>query len=137
MNEWSVPVAPFLMPIVVIIVVFSFTAVMAWLGARRKERDAFYKSETLKKIAEAQGGGANAIEFLREQERISARQRREGQKLGGLITMAVGIGMMVLLKPMLAHDPDPVAQQVYLAGLIPLLIGVVLLAYSVFLAPKE
>ena len=136
MND-GVPVAPFLMPIVVIVVVFSFTAVMAWLGARRKERDAYYRNETLKKIAEAQGGGANAIEFLREQERITARQRREGQKLGGMITLVVGIGMMIFLKAMLARDADPTAQQAYLVGLIPLLIGAVLLAYSFILAPKE
>jgi hypothetical protein len=123
-----------LVPIVTIIVVFSFTAAMAWLAARRKEREAFYRSETLKKIAETQGGGAgSALEFLREQEKITARHRRGGQTLGGLITAAVGIGMMIFLRSM--HDPD--AQQAYLVGLIPLLIGIVLLTYSAFLAPKE
>ena len=133
----NLSVAPILLPIVVIVVVFSFTAAMAWLGARRKEREAYYRSETLKKVAEGQGGGASAIELLREQEKIDVRRRQEGQKLGGLITIAVGIGMMTFLKVGLAHDPDPTAQQAYLAGLIPLLIGVVLLIYSYLLAPKE
>jgi hypothetical protein len=35
------------------------------------------------------------IEFLREEEKNATRRRQEGQKLGGLITVAVGIGMMV------------------------------------------
>ena len=137
MNDWGVSLAPFLMPVAVIAIVFSFTAVVTWLGYRRKEREAYYRSETLKKIAESQGSGVNATEFLREQERISTRQRREGQKLGGMITLAVGIAMMIFLKPMLARDPDPAAQHAYLVGLIPLFIGVVLLVYAFVLAPKE
>jgi uncharacterized membrane protein (GlpM family) len=52
-------------------------------------------------------------------------------KIGGLVTTAVGIGVMALLRG-LEHD-DPV----YLAGLIPLLIGVALLIYPFLLAPKE
>lgn len=118
-------------------VVFSFVATLAWLGNRRKEREAYYRSETIKKIAETQGNGANAIEFLREQEKIFLSRRTDSQKLGGLICIAVGVGSMVLLKAMLASDVDPAAHQAYLAGLIPLLIGVVLLTYSLFLAPKE
>jgi uncharacterized membrane protein YczE len=50
-----------------------------------------------------------------------------------LITAAVGIGVMIFVHSM--YDPD--AHQAYLAGLIPLLIGVVLLGYSLFLAPKQ
>jgi hypothetical protein len=136
MNE-NISVSPVLVPIVVIIVVFSFTAAMAWLAARRKEREAYYRSETVKKIAEGPGGGASAIEWLREQERIASRRRQEGQKLGGLISMAVGAGMMVFLKMAFAANANPTARQTYLVGLIPLLVGVVLLAYSFFFAPKD
>lgn len=118
-------------------VFFSFIATMTWLRTRRKEREAYYRNETLKKLAEGQGGAASAIEFMREKERIAVRQRLEGQKLGGLVTVAVGIAIMVFLKGVTASDSDPAAHQVYLVGLIPLLIGVVLLAYSLFLAPKE
>ena len=131
------PVSPLLIPIVSVICSFSFAAVVTWLATRRKERESYYRHETLKKLAEGQGGGASAIEFIREQERISARHRREGQKLGGLITAAVGVGMMVFLKAIGATDSDPAAHQVYLVGLIPLMIGVVLLTYSFLLAPKD
>lgn len=128
---------PILLPIVVVVTTFSFVAVVVWLGARQKEREAYYRNEMLKKMAEGPTGGANAIEFLREQERIGARRRREGQQLGGMITIAVGIAMLVFLKSMLAHDSDPAAQQAYLVGLIPFLIGVVLLTHSFFFAAKE
>jgi len=121
-------------PIVSVICVFTFVAVAAWSGNRRKEREAFYKSETLKKIAETQGaGGATAIELMREEEKRDQRRRIEGQKLGGLITIAVGIGLMVFLRMM----PDTAEDKAYYVGLIPLLIGFVLIVYSYFLAPKE
>jgi len=110
------------------IALFSFIAVASWADARRKEREAYYRSETLKKLAETQG--PIALELLRQQETEHWRERREGVKLGGLVTGAVGIGLMVLLR---ALEREPV----YLVGLIPLLIGVSLLAYGFFLAPRD
>ena len=118
-------------PVVGSIALFSFLAVASWSDARRKERETFYKSETLKKIAESSGEGARAaIELIREQEKNAAKRRFEGMKLGGLITAVVGIGVMVLLHGLVQSEP------VYLAGLIPFLVGVVLMLYGFFLAPK-
>jgi len=119
-------------PVVGSIALFSFLAVASWSDARRKERETYYKSETLKKIAESSGEGAKAaIELMREQEKSTEKRRLEGMKLGGLITAVVGIGVMALLRG-LEHD-----EPVYLAGLIPLLIGLALLTYTFLLAPKE
>jgi len=116
------------------IALFSFIAVARWATERRREREAYYRSETVKKIAEAQGaGGGSALEFLREEEKIEARRKREGQKLGGLITMAVGVGLMIFLYSI----PDPDARFAYRVGLIPLLIGVVLLGNALLAARKE
>jgi hypothetical protein len=127
-----VPVAAMLIPIVGSIAVFSFLTVVIWSDARRKEREAYYKSETLKKIAESSGEGARgAIELIREQQTSSAKRRLEGMKLGGLITAVVGIGVMALLHGLVRDEP------VYLAGLIPLLVGAALLTYTFLLAPKE
>lgn len=124
----------FLVPIVGTICVFSFVTMAVWTDNRRKEREAFYKSETLKKIAETQGtGGATAIELMREEEKRAWQRRIEGQKLGGLITMAVGVGLMAFLRLM----PETAEEKVYYVGLIPLLIGIALAVYAYFLAPKE
>ena len=121
-----------LVPIVVIISTFSFTAVVVWLKARNREREAFYKSETIKKIAETPGAGASgALEYLREQEKIAAQRRHEGLKLGGLVNVAIGVGLLIFLYALIPN------KAICLAGLIPLFIGLALLAYSYFVAPKE
>ena len=130
-NGNIVPVAAMLEPIIGSIALFSFLAVASWSDARRKERESYYTSEALKKIAESSGEGAkSAVEYLREQNREFARRRLEGLKLGGLITTAVGVGVMVLLWGLERTEPA------YLVGLIPLLIGVALLVYVYTMAPK-
>src|ERR1700686_1845667 len=119
-------------PIVGSIALFSFLSVAVWSDARRKEREEYYRDQTLKKIAESSGEGAKAtIDLLREQNRTVTKRRLEGMKLGGLITAVVGIGVMALLRGLVRDEP------VYLSGLIPLLIGLALLTYTLLLAPKE
>jgi hypothetical protein len=116
---------------VLMVAVFAFTSIATWSDARRREREAFYHSETLKKIAESSGaGGAAALEIIREQERVAQRRRRDDQRLGGLVTTAAGVGLIVFLRAM-------VTQPAYLVGLIPLLVGVALLAHSYLFGPKE
>jgi hypothetical protein len=133
-NLNSVCLPLFLFLSVAAVALFSFIAVAVWSTERRREREAYYRSETIREIAETQNAGSSsAIEFLREEDKISARRRREGLKLAGLITIAVGIALMIFLRSL--HDPN--ARQTFLSGLIPLFIGVVLLVYSLFPAPKQ
>lgn len=118
------------------IALFTFLAVAAWSGARASERETYYKNETLKKIAESTGPGAEAtIQFLRDQQayqwKRDMQKKRQGMQLGGLLTTAIGIALMVFLGALVHHQP------VYLVGLIPLLIGVALLVYVQLFAPKE
>jgi hypothetical protein len=118
----------------VVVALFSFLSVMMWSRERRREREAYYRNEALKKVAEMHQGDSGAVlDVLREEERIAARGRREGQKVSGLVTIATGLGMMVFLKVVDRNDPDPA----YLAGLIPMLIGAALLLYAYVLGPKE
>jgi Flp pilus assembly protein TadB len=129
-------VALFLYLAITSIALFSFLAVAAWSGARMTERETYYKNETLKKIAESTGPGAEAtIQYLRDQQmyhrRLELQKQRQGMQLGGLITAAVGIALMIFLKALVPHHP------IYLAGVVPLLIGIALLIYVQLFAPKE
>jgi len=163
-----------------LIALFTFLSVSAWTSAQRKEREAYYKSEaikkiaemqgtmpepvlqtlretmaawkdqpspanmgpyqarayyraeTIKKIADMQGAGADAVlTVLREEEKISARRTREGLKLAGFITCAVGLGLLIALRSIIPDMP------VYLVGFIPVFVGVALLAYGYTHARKD
>ena len=163
-----------------LIALFTFLSVAAWTSARRKEREAYYKSEaikkiaemqgttpepvlqvlretmaawkdhpspanmgpyqakayyraeTIKKIADMQGAGSDAVlTVLREEEKISSRRVREGLKLGGFITCAVGFGLLIALRAIVPDIP------VYLVGFIPVFVGVALLAYGYSYAPRD
>jgi hypothetical protein len=96
-----------------------------------REREAFYRSETVKKIAEMGGGPAAALEYLREDEKKSTRRRMHAMRLGGMITAASGIALMVFLAAVVKGG------EVYLAGLIPTLVGAALIAYSFISAPGD
>lgn len=108
-----------------------FIPLTSWIDSQRREREAFYKAETIRRLTESSGEGAKAaIELLREQERIGRMKKREGMKIGGLINIAVGVGLMIFLRALVKDAP------VYLCGLIPGLIGAALLTYGLLLAPK-
>lgn len=121
----------FLLCLAIPIACFSFLAVAIWAKNRRLEREAYYRNETLKKIAESSELSANAaLELLREHEKIHFVRTREGLKLGGVVTIALGIGCFLVLWA------TGVKQPAYFAGFIPFLVGLALLAYAYLLAPK-
>ncbi|HEX3436926.1 MAG TPA: DUF6249 domain-containing protein [Pseudacidobacterium sp.] len=115
---------------------FGFLAVASYSEARRQERDSYYKNDMLKKIAESQSSSAiQTLEYLREQEQSAAMRRaqkkHEGYVLGGLINIAVGIGLMVFLHAVTRDNP------VFYVGMIPGLVGAALLAYAYLLMPPN
>ena len=84
-----------------------FLPITTWLESQRKEREAFYKAETLRRVSEASSDGARAsLEYLREQSRIVRIHTLEGLKIGGLIMTSVGVGVAVLLWFVAGHDVD-------------------------------
>ena len=106
-----------------------FIPLTSWIESQRKEREAFYKAETMRRLAESSGEGAKAaIELLREQSRIERNKKREGLKIGGVINIGVGVALMIFLRALVGGKP------VFLCGLIPGLIGVAMLVYVLFLA---
>ncbi|HME59596.1 MAG TPA: DUF6249 domain-containing protein [Terracidiphilus sp.] len=124
-----IPIIGVFIPIVAIVSVFTMIILSIWFGTRQKEREAFYKAETLRRITETSGEGAKAaIELLKEEERLKRIKTREGIKIGGLVNLGLGVGLMIFLWAL-------VGPKVALCGLIPGFIGVALLVYVLLLAP--
>jgi hypothetical protein len=108
-----------------------FIPTVTWIDKQHKERIAFYKSETIRRITEASGEGAKAaIELLREENRFERIKKYEGLKLGGLICVGVGAAMVIFLRVTAGSSPD----DPYLVGLIPAFVGVAMLVYVYALA---
>ena len=109
----------------------AMIVLIVWIGERRKEREALYRNELLRKIAESQGEASqNVIEMIRQQDREARMRRREGLILAGMITLAVGVGLIPMLVFLVRNQP------VWTVGLIPALVGIALFSYVYFLAPK-
>jgi hypothetical protein len=108
-----------------------FIPLVTWIENRRKEREAFYQAETIRRLAEASGEGAKAaMELMREQNRLTRIKMIEGMKIGGIINLAVGVGLVIFLRVLLGTGPG----SPFLCGLIPGFIGIGMLAYAFFLA---
>ncbi len=103
-----------------------FLPTVTWIDKQHKEREAFYKAETIRRITEASGEGAKAaMELMREEARLELLKKREGMKVGGLICVGVGVALVIFLRVIAGHEAD----NPYLVGLIPALVGVALLVY--------
>ncbi len=109
-------------------VIFLFVVALVWLNTRRKERQAFYLNEMVKRIAAS--SGESAAQFLREYERTRSRRSREAMMIGGLVGSLVAVGLMIFLYGLV---PLPV----YRVGLIPLLPCLGLMTYARFFAPRD
>jgi hypothetical protein len=63
---------------------------------------------------------------------MQSRRRLEGTKLAGLITTAVGIGLMIFLG-IANEDNHLIGVSI---GVVPLMVGLALLVYAYRLAPR-
>jgi hypothetical protein len=108
-----------------------FIPTVHWLDTRRKEREAFYKAETFRRLAEAPPDAAKAaVELMREEDRLNRLKTIEGLKVGGLITFGVGVGLIIFLRSLMGGGQG----SPYLCGLIPAMVGVGMLVYAFFVA---
>ena len=116
-----------LIPIVTMVAVFTFLSIAVWSEERRKEREAYYRSEVMKKMLEQPGPAAERIlQLMRDEETRATERRREGRRLSGLVTMAVGLGLAGFFR---ATD---FGSNLWVIGLIPFLIGAVIFVYALF-----
>jgi hypothetical protein len=106
-----------------------FLPLVTWSENRRKEREAFYKADALRRLAEAPAESSRmALEMMRVEDRRRFIKQREGIKLGGLVNVGVGVGLAIMLYSM-------GLKEVFLVGAIPGMIGVAMLVYVYLMAP--
>jgi Domain of unknown function (DUF6249) len=106
-----------------------FLPLVTFMENRRKEREAFYKAEMMRRLSESSGEGAKtALELIRTESRQERQRKREGMKAGGLINIGVGLGLLIFLHSLMGNNSP------WLVGLIPGFIGVAMLVYVFFLA---
>lgn len=136
MNDYAKPeVMVFVFAAVAAIALYSYLSIVSFVNGRRKEREAYYKNETVRRLTESQGAGADAaIALLREENRLQSLRRLEGLKIGGLVTTAVGIGLMIFLG--IATDENEHWIGIAI-GIIPFVVGIALLLYAYRLAPRS
>ena len=113
------------------VAVFAFCSLDVWVATPARERQARDRPALLKAVAENPGENARLVlEALREEEERRAKRRdreeRRGTILGGLIVVTVGVGLGVMLAILGDHAGA------WSVGLIPFLIGCVLLGAGVF-----
>ena len=104
------------------VAMFAFFTVGGWVKQRRLEREALYRAETERQLAERGQLTAADVAASREREiREHWLQRRERIKMSGVVLLALGAGMLIALR-----NEDEATD----AGWIPLTIGLGALIYA-------
>ncbi len=122
--------AMFLMIAAAVVAFFAFLSISSWSAAQARERRERDRYALLKAVAEQPGENAQRVlEAMKQQElQESARKQdeeRRGYLVGGLVLLAVGTGLSVMLA---AVSDKP---HMWTVGLIMLLIGVVMTGVGV------
>ncbi len=114
---------PLLIPIVGSVALFGFLAVASWADARRREREAFFRHELLKKVAESPGG-QQVVELLRQEEADRIERQRQAIQLAGWVVLGAGIGVGVLLAALTR------VAGLWSVGAVPALVGAALVLHA-------
>jgi hypothetical protein len=122
-------VALFLFLAATVVSVFAFVSIVVWVNTQAAERKTRDRFALLKTLAEQPSESATrVVELLREQEARQAdrkeREERRGFLAGGLVCIATGVGISVMVGTL---SPEPGAWTV---GLMVALIGVALVPFG-------
>lgn len=120
-----------------VVALFAFLSVASWAGIRAEERKTVERYALLRKVAEQPGESARLVlERLRAEddraaERRAAREfrRRREQIQGAVVLIATGVGLGTMVETLSDE------RGLWTVGLIPALIGAVLLVFAWFSHP--
>jgi hypothetical protein len=127
MGSGITPVIALAFTGLLMMIVFAFVSVVIWTEARRKEREALYRSELLKKLADTPGPGAEAVlSSLREEEQRKHGRRREYVTLGGVLCTTLGLAG--LLAHFVTHETG--SNDAWALCFVPILLGAALVGHA-------
>ena len=132
-------VAMFLFIAATIVSVFAFLSISSYVAIRAEERKSLERLALLRKVADQPSETARLVldqlredEMRHEDRRLRKRlQSRRESLLAGLIWLAVGLGIAVMLA---AITPKP---GIWTIGVIPMLVGLVMVCFAVFSKPDS
>lgn len=127
--------AMFLFLAATVVAVFAFLSIAVWVTGPTHERLARERLALLRTVAESQNENARMVlEMLRREDEMraarKAREKREGWILSGLIVIATGVGLGMM---MIALEGG----RTWSIAAIPLLIGCVLLGVGLHANPNR
>ena len=88
------------------------------------------RAPTKQNAAMSEGASEPAEPTGRQEENLRWERQLDGQKLAGMVTTSAGVGLAIFLYFVVPDKP------VYLVGLPPVLVGVALLVFTVFVARR-
>lgn len=127
--------AMFLFLAATVVAVFAFLSIAVWVTGPSHERIARERLALLRTVAENQNENAREVlEMLRREDAMraarKAREERRGWILGGLIVIAVGVGLGIM---MIALEGG----RTWSLAAIPFLVGCVLLGVGLRANPNR
>lgn len=127
--------AMFLFLAAAVVAVFAFLSIAVWVSGPTRERLARERLMLLRTIAENQNENAKEVlEMLRREDAMraarKAREERQGWISGGLIVMAIGVGLGILLVTREGGSAWSLA-------VIPVLVGCVLVGVGLHANPNR
>lgn len=111
---------------------FAYLSVAHWVDARARDRQARDRLALLRRVAEQSPESAQSVleqlrqeeAIARESERREARKSRRNGMQAGALLIALGIGFGVMFALVARREP------VWIIGLIPILVGLVVFAFA-------
>jgi hypothetical protein len=112
-----------LIPIVGAVALFGFLSVSSWVDAKRREREAFFRHELLKKVAESPSA-QQVIDLLRQEDADRIERRRQAIQLAGWVALGLGLGVGLLLSQLVS------VPGLWAVGAIPALVGAAIVVHA-------
>jgi hypothetical protein len=99
LAQLDVQIAAMLLSAVYVLALAAVLSIVVWARERRREREALYRHETLRRLIEQGQMSAERLgEFLAAEDAEGQRRRRRALRLWAAALLAAGIGLLLGLR---------------------------------------